>query len=130
MDSVLATPSWAYDFCYYFAFVAAIVVVSTIYMLVKLMMLPSMVKKFLPMTQLTLTMVLSGLVGVVLTMMQFWICRGALKSTEKFAVQCTGEADCTDVMGPQGSNTMCACGKRGCGGCYMNNQSDHDLSGF
>jgi hypothetical protein len=129
MISVLDTPAWAYDFCYYYAFVAAIVVVSTVYSLVKLLMLPSLAKKFLPMTSLTLTLILSALVTVVLTMMQFWICRGALgpkerfrnRRLEKFAVRCSGTSDCTDVMGlPQDAD--CTCGERGlCGGCKMRN---------
>lgn len=137
MDSVLATPSWAYDFCYYFAFVAAVVVVTTVYSLVKLMMLPSLAKKFLPMTSLSLTLILSAVVTVVLTMMQFWICRGALKpkekfqnkKIEKFAVRCSGTSDCTDVMGlPQDSD--CTCGARGlCGGCKMRN-GGNDLMGL
>lgn len=125
MESILNTPSWAYDFCYYYAFVAAIVVVSTVWSLVKLNMLPAIAKKLLPMTSITVTMLLSALVTVVLTMMQFWICRGALnpaKTAEKFAVTCTnGVEDCTAVMGtPQGPD--CTCGARGlCGGCVMQN---------
>jgi hypothetical protein len=122
MEAVLDAPAWAYDFCYYYAFVAAIVVVSTVYSLVKLMMLPSLAKKFLPMTSLTLTLILSAVVTVVLTMMQFWICRGALRPKEKFAVRCSGTSECTDVMGlPQ--NSDCTCGARGfCGGCKMRNE--------
>ncbi len=125
MESILNTPSWAYDFCYYYAFVAAIVVVSVLWSLVKLNMLPTVAKKLLPMTSITVTMLLSALVIVVLTMMQFWICRGALnpaKKTEKFAVTCqNGVEDCTAVMGtPQGPD--CTCGARGlCGGCVMQN---------
>jgi hypothetical protein len=136
MNSVLDTPSWAYDFCYYFVFVSAIVVVTTVYSLFKLFMLPTLAKKFLPMTSLTLTLVLSALVTVVLTMMQFWICRGALgprekfrnRSREGFAVRCSATGDCTDVMGlPQ--NSDCSCGARGlCGGCKMRN-GGNDLPG-
>ena len=130
MDSVLATPSWAYEFCYYYAFVAAIVVVSTVYSLFKLLMLPSLAKKFLPMTSLSLTLILSAVVTVVLTMMQFWICRGALKPKETFAVRCSSTGDCTDVMGlPQ--NSDCSCGARGlCGGCKMRNGGDSNLPGY
>jgi len=139
MDSVLATPSWAYEFCYYYAFVAAIVVVSTVYSLFKLLMLPSLAKKFLPMTSLSLTLILSAVVTVVLTMMQFWICRGALgprekfknrRLIEKFAVRCSGTSDCTNVMGlPQ--NSDCSCGARGlCGGCKMRNGGDSKLPGY
>ena len=126
MDSVLATPSWAYDFCYYYAFVAAIVVVSAGYSIVKLLLLPALAKKFVPVTSLVLSLVLSAAVSVVLTMMQFWICRGALKR-EAFAVQCDkskGNADCLSVMGtPQSSD--CTCGDRGfCGGCVMRNNME------
>lgn len=127
---LLATPDWAYSFCYYYAFVAAIVVVSSVYSLFKLFTLPALAKKLLPITSLSISMVLSALVAVVLTMMQFWICRGALKP-EAFAVKCdqTG-TDCTDVMGtPQGPD--CTCGGRGfCGGCVMqNNMQPNELVG-
>ena len=131
MDALLATPSWAYDFCYYYAFVAAIVVVSSVYSLVKLVMLPSLVKKLLPTTSIAVSLILSALVAVVLTMMQFWVCRGALKPTkEKFAVKCpTGEEECKAVMGtPQGPD--CTCGERGvCGGCVMRNNMEPTTSG-
>jgi hypothetical protein len=130
MDAVLATPSWAYDFCYYYAFVAAIVVVSAGYSVVRLLLLPALAKKVVPVTSLVISLVLSALVTVVLTMMQFWICRGALKH-EPFAVQCKSPDDCTDVTGtPQGPD--CTCGGRGfCGGCVMQNnmESNGDLPG-
>ena len=117
------TPSWAYDFCYYYAFVAAIVVVSAGYSVVRILLLPALAKKVLPVTSLVLSLILSAAVTVVLTMMQFWICRGAL-NREAFAVQCDkskGSANCVAVMGPpQGSD--CTCGDRGlCGGCIMRN---------
>ena len=137
MDTVfymLETPSWAYDFCYYYAFVAAIVVVMTVYSLVKLFMLPALVRKFLPLTQLTLSMVLSAIVSVVLTLMQFWICRGALQPTaklEKFAANCQSGEDCTAIMGtPQPSYSECGARKK-CGGYVMqNNMEPNELSGF
>jgi len=138
MNSVLATPSWAYDFCYYYAFVAAIVVVGAIYSLVQLMMLPGLVKKLMPITSVSLTLILSTIVTVVLTMMQFWICRGALAPrTEKFAVQCKSQENCTAVMGPQTQtpDSLCTCGGRGfCGGCVMQNDrqggNNTELPGF
>jgi hypothetical protein len=140
MDSVLATPSWAYDFCYYYAFVAAIVVVSSIYSIFQMLMLPGLVKKMLPLTSIILGIVLSTVVTVVLTMMQFWICRGALgsrtekfmtkeyfedkKAKEHFAASCGAESDCTAIMGSQSQSqdSLCTCGARGfCGGCVMQN---------
>jgi hypothetical protein len=142
MDTVfymLETPSWAYDFCYYYAFVAAIVVVMTVYSIVQLFMLPALVRKFLPLTQLTLSMVLSAIVSVVLTLMQFWICRGALKTKEnfaskaleKFAANCQSGEDCTAIMGtPQPSYSECGARKK-CGGYVMqNNMEPNELSGF
>lgn len=126
---LLATPSWAYSFCYYYAFVAAIVVVSSVYSLFQIFMLPAPAKKLLPITSMSITMILSALVAVVLTMMQFWICRGALKPKEAFAVKCDqskGTGDCTDVMGtPQGP--ACSCGGRGfCAGCTMHTNTNPD----
>ena len=153
MNSVLATPSWAYDFCYYYAFVAAIVVVSSIYSIVQMLMLPGLVKKMLPLTSIILAIVLSTVVTVVLTMMQFWICRGALAekftkeyfedkkakvvTKENFAASCGSEGDCTAIMGPQpqSQDSLCTCGARGfCGGCVMQNARKEgnttDLPGF
>jgi hypothetical protein len=128
LNTLLTTPGWAYQFCYYYAFVAAIVVVSSLYSLVQLFMVPAVVRKFLPLTFMSLSLVLSALVAVVLTLMQFWICRGALKPTaEKFAVKCKNTNDCTAVMGvPQDSE--CECGGRGlCGGCRMRNNMEPSM---
>ena len=137
VNRVLETPSWAYDFCYYYAFVAAIVVVSTVYSIVTLLMLPVIAKKFLPITSISFSLILSALVTVVLTMMQFWICRGALKSTtkrvEQFAANCQNADDCTAIMGtPQPSYSECGARKK-CGGYVMQNNmepSGMELSGF
>lgn len=133
MESVLDTPSWAYDFCYYYAFVAAIVVVTSVYSMVKLFMLPAMVKKFLPITSIIVSLILSAVVSVVLTMMQFWICRGALKTKENFAANCQSGEDCTAIMGtPQRDYAECG-GRKKCGGYMMQNNmepSGQDLSGF
>lgn len=152
MNMVLETPSWAYDFCYYYAFVAAIVVVTSVYSLVKLFMLPALAKKFLPMTSLTVSLILSAVVSVVLTMMQFWICRGALKTEEHFAnakakakaqtkaraqphrrhmsgaegfaANCQSGEDCTAIMGtPQPSYSECGARKK-CGGYMMQNNME------
>jgi len=134
MESVLDTPSWAYDFCYYYAFVAAIVVVTSVYSLVKLFMLPALAKKFLPITSIMISLILSAIVSVVLTMMQFWICRGALKTKviDKFAANCQSGEDCTAIMGtPQRDYAECGARKK-CGGYMMQNnmESNGDLSGF
>lgn len=159
MNMVLETPSWAYDFCYYYAFVAAIVVVTSVYSLVKLFMLPALAKKFLPMTSLTVSLILSAVVSVVLTMMQFWICRGALKTEENFAnkrkqaqaraqakphrrhmsgaegfaANCQSGEDCTAIMGtPQRDYAECGDRKK-CGGYMMQNNmepSGQDLAGL
>lgn len=129
---VLDTPSWAYDFCYYYAFVAAIVVVSTVYSIVSLFMLPAVVKKLMPISSITISLMLSAVVSIVLTMMQFWICRGALKpKVEKFAANCQSGEDCTAIMGtPQPSYSECGARKK-CGGYTMqNNMEPNDLSGF
>jgi hypothetical protein len=146
MNMVLETPSWAYDFCYYYAFVAAIVVVTSVYSLVQLFMLPALAKKFLPMTSLTVSLILSAIVSVVLTMMQFWICRGALKTkenfaakanakaVEKFAANCQSGEDCTAIMGtPQPNYAVCGDRKK-CGGYVMQNNMEpavgSDLAGL
>lgn len=125
LNTLLKTPGWAYDFCYYYAFVAAIVVVTALTSVVQLVMLPASAKKSVPLTWMVVSLLLSALVTVVLTMMQFWICRGALR--EKFAVKCAKMGDCTAVMGvPQGS--MCECGGRGlCGGCMMQNNMEPSM---
>jgi hypothetical protein len=144
MESILDTPSWAYDFCYYYAFVAAIVVVTSVYSLVKLYMLPALAKKFLPITSITISLILSAIVSVVLTMMQFWICRGALKTkenfaskakaVEKFAANCHSGEDCTAIMGtPQPNYAECG-GRKKCGGYVMQNNMEpaagSDLAGL
>lgn len=128
LNAVVQVPSWAYDFCYYYLAVAALVVVTTLWGVVKMLALPGIVKKFIPATGIILSLLLSGAVTTVLAMMQFWVCRSALKpSTEKFAVACSSDADCTAVMGtPQ--NSLCSCGGRGfCGGCVMQNNMEPSM---
>ena len=122
MDSLSAfvkVPSWAYDFCYYYLAAAAVVVVYSVYSIIALQMLPASVKKTVPVVAMTMALFLSGLVSSVLVMMQFWICRSALKPSvvEKFASKCAASADCAAAAGlPQGAE--CTCGERGvCGGC-------------
>lgn len=128
LDAVVKVPSWAYDFCYYYLAVAVLVVVTTLWGVVKMVSLPGIVKKFIPSTGIILSLLLSGAVTTVLAMMQFWVCRSALKpGTEKFAVACNSEADCTAVMGtPQ--NSLCTCSGRGfCGGCVMQNNMEPSM---
>ena len=123
LNAIITVPSWAYDFCYYYFAVAAIVVFYTLYAVWQLLTLPGIVKKFVPITSLVISALLSGALVAVTTMMQFWICRKALvPSTEKFAVKCSGTSDCLAVNGTQPPGSTCSCGGRGlCGGCVMNN---------
>lgn len=133
-NKIVAIPTWAYDFCYYYLAVAALVVIYSLYALYKLLVLPGVVKKFVPTTTMALALILSGAVTTLLTMLQFWVCRGALAPTagkrtaEGFAVKCSSNADCNAVNGvPQGSN--CTCGARGlCGGCTMRNNMEPQAS--
>jgi hypothetical protein len=135
MIALLETPSWAYDFCYFFVFVAAIVVVNAVYSMVNIFRLPEVIKKMLPITSIILSLVLSAMVAVVMTMMQFWICRGALqpsKQVERFAANCQTAEDCTAIMGtPQPSYSECGARKK-CGGYNMQNnmESNGDLTGL
>jgi len=87
LNMVVQVPAWAYDFCFYYLAVAAVVVVYSLYSLVQLFMLPALVKKVVPVTSIAIALVLSGAVTALLTMMQFWVCRSALAphTAEKFA---------------------------------------------
>ena len=127
LKAVINVPSWAYDFCYYYFAMAVIVALYGLYALMQLFMLPGMIKKFVPTTTIAIGLILSIGLSVVLSLMQFWICRSALApgaGKEKFAVKCSGDDDCKAVMGtPQGP--MCSCGGRGlCGGCVMRNNME------
>jgi hypothetical protein len=138
LNMVITVPSWAYDFCYYYLAVVAAVIVFTVYMIIRLLLLPASIAKGVPVTEIVINLVLSAVVTGVLTMMQFWICRAALAPTkiEKFAVTCGKNEDCTAVAGTQPEGSLCTCGKRGlCGGCVFNSHmesgsSDQDLAGF
>lgn len=134
---VVQVPSWAYDFCYYYLAVAAVVIVYSLYSVVQLFMLPAVVQKVVPVASLTISLLISAVVATLLTMMQFWICRsalapkkekfasqnmrGAMAGIEQFAVQCNKSEDCLAVAGKQHSDKSgCSCGARGlCGGCVM-----------
>ena len=87
---VVNVPSWAYDFCFYYLAVAAVVTIFSLYTIVTLLTLPSIVHKVLPTGTVVLNIIIATVVSVLLTMMQFWICRSALKPAgkEKFAVAC------------------------------------------
>ena len=126
--SIVNTPSWAYDLCWYYFAVAAIIAIAGVWSVVNAFMQPAAMQKgLLPMV---LTTILSVGVTVVLALLQFWICRGALASSrkEKFAVNCKSRDDCTAVMGePQPEE--CECGGRGyCGGCKMRNNMQPQAS--
>ena len=124
---IVNVPSWAYDFCYYYLAVAAVVTVFSLYTLVRLTFLPSIVHKVVPTAEIVINLVIATAVTVLLTMMQFWICRSALKPSkvEKFAVTCSKDEDCTAVAGTQPPGAPCTCGARGlCGGCVMNSNME------
>lgn len=130
LNRIVKVPSWAYDFCYYYLAVAAIVVIMSLYSLFKLFMLPNIVKRFVPTTTMALSLILSGAVTTVLVMMQFWICRSALvpaAGKENFASKCASDADCQAINGSQGGT--CTCGARGlCAGCTMRNNVEPSWS--
>jgi hypothetical protein len=131
LNAVIQVPAWAYDFCYYYFAVAAIIAIFGVYSIVTLFTLPSSTKKLLPLAMMALSMSLPIVLSVVLGLMQFWICRSALRPSaakEAFAVKCAKDADCTAVMGtPQSS--LCSCGGRGtCGGCVMQNNMEPQAS--
>ena len=116
-NAVVTVPSWAYDFCYYYLAAAAVVVVYSVYSIVTVMMLPASIKKAVPVVSMVTALLLSGIVSSVLVMMQFWICRSALRPVEKFASSCGSAADCVASAGAPQDST-CICGERGfCGGC-------------
>lgn len=144
LNRIVAVPAWAYDFCWFYFAVAVLILVNSVWALWRLFSLPSLVKKVIPTTSITIAILLSGAFSIVLSMMQFWICRRSLapagkKETfadlrkkgmlsgvaEKFAVACSTDADCTAVTGSQPAGSLCSCGGRGfCGGCVMNNNME------
>ena len=132
INNLISVPSWAYDFCYYYFFVAVLVVVTTVVTIAQLVFLPAGIKKIAPVSMTILALVLSAIVTSVLGMMQFWICRSALKPStastavkENFAVKCKNPEDCKAVMG---ASSTCECGGRGlCGGCVMQNNTEPSM---
>jgi len=127
-STITTTPSWAYDFCYYYLILAVVVIIATVWGVVQLYLLPGSTKRLVPTTGLALSLILSGAVTALLTMMEFWICRSALRpKTEPFAVSCSTVADCTTVTGTPQSD-VCECGARGfCGGCTMRNNMEPSM---
>jgi hypothetical protein len=133
VKSLIAQPSWAYDLCYYFLAVAVIAAVYGVYIIFQVLAVPGLVKRLIPTAGIIIALVLSTSISIVLAMMQFWVCRGALAparsaSAEKFAVKCGNDVDCQAVGGmPQ--RPTCACGGRGiCGGCVMQNNMEPQSS--
>lgn len=132
LNAIIRVPSWAYDFCYYYFAIAVIVALYAIYAMIQLVLMPGAYKRVIPFISTILALGLSSVVSIVLALMQFWVCRSALKpaasadgaTKESFAVACKSGQDCTAVMGqPQGS--LCECGGRGyCGGCMMQNNME------
>ena len=131
LNMFVKVPSWAYDFCYYYLAAAAVAVVYSLYSVVKLFMVPSELRKAVPVTTVTLSLLLSGAVAALLALMEFWICRSALSPSamkEKFAVMCKNTGDCLAVAGTQSSGSLCTCGQRGfCAGCTMNNNMEPSM---
>ena len=137
MDYVVSVPSWAFDFCYYYLALSALVLVSTVYIVFKLLLLSPSERKHLPLpvTYLVLFNLMNGVVTVVLGMMQFWICRSALAPTQNqnqkqegflnkiraqhkkdTFVDCATTEDCQKAVGNK--SPSCTCGARGlCAGC-------------
>jgi len=131
LNNLVQVPSWAYDFCYYYLALAAVIVVYSLYSIFRLYSLPSLVQKIVPVTSISIALLLSGAVTVLMTMMQFWICRSALAPRallEKFAVKCKETGDCLAVAGTQSGSASCTCGSRGlCAGCTMNNHMEPSM---
>lgn len=136
LKSIETAPAWAYDFCYYYLIAAAITALYSLWALIQLFSVPGAVKRMVPTLSLTVALLLSGTLAVVFGLMNFWICRGALKPTaapattkEMFAVGCSTDADCHAVMGMPQNPSLCSCGARGvCGGCVMRNNMEPQTS--
>lgn len=133
LNRIVAIPAWAYDFCWFYFAAAVLVFINAVWAVWRVFSLPGLVRKVLPTTSIVVGLLLSGALTVVLAMMQFWICRGALapKVSEKFAVACVSGGDCTAVMGTQPPGSACTCGARGfCASCVMNNNMEPAVDGL
>ena len=127
LNMIVNVPSWAYDFCYFYLALVAVLTVSTVYVIIELVYLPAVVHKVVPTTRIGINLVINLVVMAAVGTMQFWICRSALKPSkvEKFAVTCAKDEDCTAVAGTQRPGSPCTCGARGlCGGCVMNSNME------
>lgn len=129
INAVIQVPAWAYDLCWYYFAIAAVVAILGVTSLVQLFLVPGSVRRFVPTAFLALTIIVTVGINVIFALMQFWICRSALRAPaaakkEPFAVACSNDQDCQAVNGtPQGST--CACGGRGvCGGCVFQNNME------
>lgn len=83
-------PFWAYDYCYFFYFLALIQLVVGLYGITKIIGKNKNVAFILA---------LSIAINCLTTLMLFWMCRGSLK--ERFEVQCTcgSTEDCVTAYG-------------------------------
>lgn len=152
INTMIQIPSWAYDFCYYYFAVAVLIALFSIYAIVQLFLMPNSYRRVIPFVSTVIAMSLSSIISVVLALMQFWVCRAALKPTsvpakiavqsqqqnmgmgmgmgmgrmnEPFADACKTPGDCTAISGTPQTSGMCVCGGRGvCGGCTMQNNME------
>lgn len=136
LQSLLAVPSWAVNFCPVYLIAAAIVVVANFSVFLAILFLGPAFRAALSAslkmtaTAILITLGLNTVVIVFMALLQFWVCKSALTSNqvkEAFAVKCKSLQDCTAVAGvPQG--TACTCGERGvCGGCTFQNNMEPNL---
>jgi len=124
-NSIVTAPNWANQLCYYYLAVAAIMTVYGVWALSSLFLLPAAVQKNIPVIATAIGLIVSVGVAIVLTMLQFWICRGALAAREKFAVRCKSDRDCKAVMGEPQNSSVAECGAAGyCGGYVMRNNME------
>jgi hypothetical protein len=92
IQSLLATPSWAYDACYVIPIVMSMSILFAVIGIIRMFMLPASVKQMVPFSLVILISILNIAVGVFVSLMSFWICRGALApGKEKFSNCATEE---------------------------------------
>jgi hypothetical protein len=86
VQSLLHPPSWAYDLCYYYLAGAVLIVVANVVLLVQILTAPSAFKKVIPLVGIVISVVLSTGIAVLMALMEFWVCRSALRpSVEKMS---------------------------------------------
>ena len=127
--AILRVPLWAYDMCYYYLAIAIVVMLTSVTGIVAILLVPGAMKTLMPTMGMVAWFIITGVTSVVISMMQFWICRSALRpGREGFAVKCSSVADCTGVMGTPQPSGLCECGARGlCGGCTMQNDMEPSM---